>query len=261
MQAPPTGNEEPVRLATFNILSGRSPDDGRVDVERFAGAVRALDPDVLALQEVDRAQDRSGHADLTAVAAEAMGSVEHRFVAALSGTLGATWIAATGEEQPDSAAYGVALLSRYPVSAWEVVRLPALPGRVPYRFHGRRLPTLVSDEPRVGVAARVATPLGGLTVVTTHLSFLPGWNIVQLRRLMRALSGNPRLVLAGDLNMGPAAARRVTRLTSAATVATFPVEAPVRQIDHVLVAGLPAARSAGARVTGLSDHLALVVDW
>jgi endonuclease/exonuclease/phosphatase family metal-dependent hydrolase len=250
-----------VRLATFNILSGRSPDDGRVDAERFADAVGALDADVLALQEVDRAQGRSGHADLTAVAAEAMGAVEHRFVAALSGTPGATWIAATGEEQPDSAAYGVALLSRYPVSAWEVVRLPALPGRVPYRLHGRHLPTLVSDEPRVGVAVRVDSPLGELTVATTHLSFLPGWNIVQLRRLMAALRGIQRLVLAGDLNMGPATARRVTRLESAATAATFPVGAPVRQIDHVLVTGLPAARSAAARATGLSDHCALVVDW
>ena len=34
-----------------------------------------LDPDILALQEVDRDQPRSHLADLTAVAAEAMGAV------------------------------------------------------------------------------------------------------------------------------------------------------------------------------------------
>src|SRR3954466_6159476 len=112
-----------MRVATFNILHGRSPADDRVDVDRFARAVEDLDADVLALQEVDRNQPRSGHADLTAVAAEAMGAVDHLFVAALAGTPGATWMAATGEEQPDSAAYGIALLSRRPVSAWEVVRL------------------------------------------------------------------------------------------------------------------------------------------
>jgi endonuclease/exonuclease/phosphatase family metal-dependent hydrolase len=250
-----------MRVATFNILNGRSPEDGRVDLDRFAAAIRDLDPDVLALQEVDRAQDRSGHADLTAVAAEAMGAVDHRFVPALCGTPGGEWTAATGDEPPGTPAYGVALLTRFPAHGWHVVRLPALRGRAPYRFYDQRWPHLVTDEPRVGMSVRLDSPLGELTVATTHLSFLPGWNVVQLRRLMRALRGNPQLVLAGDLNLGPAAARRVTRLESAATAATFPADAPVRQIDHLLAAGLPAARSAGARETGLSDHRALLADW
>ena len=73
-----------MRLATFNILHGRSPADDRVDVDRFAAAVRSLDADVLALQEVDRNQARSANADLTAVAAQVMGAEEHRFVAALA---------------------------------------------------------------------------------------------------------------------------------------------------------------------------------
>ena len=92
-----------MRIATFNILHGRSLDDGRVDVDRLAAAVKSLDADVLGLQEVDRDQPRSLGADLTAVAAEAMGAPEHQFVAALAGTPGGTWMAATGEEQPGSA--------------------------------------------------------------------------------------------------------------------------------------------------------------
>src|SRR3954469_20928220 len=77
-----------VRIATFNILHGRSLEDGRVDVDRLADAVKSLDADVLGLQEVDRDQPRSMGADLTAVAAEAMGAPEHQFVSALSGTPG-----------------------------------------------------------------------------------------------------------------------------------------------------------------------------
>ncbi|MDQ1669719.1 MAG: hypothetical protein QOE40_1780, partial [Actinomycetota bacterium] len=43
----PDGNPGEVRIATFNILHGRSPSDDQVDPERFAEAVRTLDADVL----------------------------------------------------------------------------------------------------------------------------------------------------------------------------------------------------------------------
>ena len=252
-----------MRLATFNILhGGRHHDDEHVDSTLLADAVRDLDPDVLALQEVDRNQPRSAHADLTAVAAEAMGAVDHRFVAALAGSPGATWTAATGSEHPDSAGYGVALLSRHPVSAWQVVRLPGAPLPAPWIFHDRRLPRLVRDEPRVAVAAQVETPRDGcVTVVNTHLSFLTYWNRHQLGRLVSALGDAPRpLVLTGDLNMGPDPATRASGLRSLAAARTFPADDPVRQIDHVLADGPIVATRAEARRMPLSDHLALVVE-
>ena len=103
-----------MRMATFNILHGRSVHDGSVELDRLVDSIKQLDADVLALQEVDLDQPRSGKADLTAVAAEAMGAVSHRFVAAISGTPGATWMAATGREQPGTAAYGIALAVAVP---------------------------------------------------------------------------------------------------------------------------------------------------
>lgn len=123
-----------MRLATFNILHGRTVGDG-VEVRKLQECVSAMAPDVLALQEVDLDQPRSGLADLTAVAAEAMGAVSHRFVAAISGTPGATWIAATGREQPGAAAYGISLLSRYPAESWQVVRMPRIPVKFPNHCH------------------------------------------------------------------------------------------------------------------------------
>ncbi len=250
-----------MRVATFNILHGRSPSDDRVDVERFAAAVKSLDADVLALQEVDRNQRRSANADLTAVAADAMGAEEHRFVAALSGSPGATWMAATGDEQPDSAAYGIALLSRYPVTSWEVIRLGSTPVPVPMWFEGSRRPELVRDEPRVAVAARITTPLGELTVVNTHLSFVTWWGRHQLRTVARSLEGSDRVVLVGDLNMGLERACAITRMRPLVEQPTFPADDPREQLDHVL------ARGDVGRVTGvgghdlpLSDHRALSVD-
>jgi endonuclease/exonuclease/phosphatase family metal-dependent hydrolase len=251
-----------MRIATFNILHGRSPADDRVDVDRLAAAVRQLDADVLGLQEVDRDQPRSLGADLTAVAAEAMGAVDSQFVAALAGTPGGTWMAATGAEQPGSAAYGIALLSRYPVVSWRVVRLPTLRGRGPVWFRDSRRAAMVRDEPRVAVAAVVEGPSGQFTVANTHLSFVPFWNSWQLRRLIAGLAGTREpLVLMGDLNMEPAQAQRVSGLRPLAAGATFPVEAPARQLDHVLARGPVEAAGPGEAVRlPLSDHRALVVD-
>jgi endonuclease/exonuclease/phosphatase family metal-dependent hydrolase len=250
-----------VRLATFNILSGRSPDDGLVDERRFARAVASLDADLLALQEVDRNQPRSRRFDLTAIAAEAMDAKQYRFAAAVLGTPGGPWSLATGDEQPDSTAYGVALLSRFPVLGWKTCRLPPLPLRVPYRFDGRLRPAWVRDEPRVAVVADVDTPLGVWTVAGTHLSYLPWWNRLQLRSLVSALAdvAGP-LVLMGDLNMAPKQAHRLTRMRPLATGATFPASSPQRQIDHILMRGDLRPTVGGPRGLPVSDHRALVAD-
>ena len=250
-----------MRIATFNLLHGRSVDDGRVEPGRLSQAVAALDADVLALQEVDRNQPRSHGADLTALAAEAMGAVDACFVPALIGTPGGRWTVATGEEQKDSPGYGVALVSRYPVVSWDVVRLRAARAGLPMWFPGTHRPILVRDEPRVAVTAVIDGPSGRFTVCTMHLSFVPGWNRRQLRQVMGTLSGRPEpLVLLGDLNMTARPAVRVSGLLPLAAVPTFPVHRPTRQLDHVLVRG-------GLRATGpvesprlaLSDHRALVV--
>lgn len=279
-----------MRVVTWNVLHGCSPDDGRVDLDRFAAAVHALDADVLALQEVDRDQERSQGADLAQVAAQAMGARDHRFAAALVGPPGA-WsaapdpdrvggpghaavdatggLAATVPERlealvapsPREPAYGVALISRLPVLAWCAVRVAPLPRPVPLLVGRPIRPVVVHDEPRVAVAARVATDAGALTVATTHLSFIPGWNLVQLRRLVRALDrevGAGPLVLTGDLNTGPRRARWVSGLTGLAAGPTFPAPAPRTQLDHVLGRDVRACHGEVHHLP-VSDHRALGV--
>jgi endonuclease/exonuclease/phosphatase family metal-dependent hydrolase len=252
-----------MRFATFNILHGRSPTDGTVDIDRFAACIRALDADVLALQEVDKDQPRSHSADLTAVAAEAMGAQEHVFVAAISGTPGATWVAATGHEQPGSASYGIALLSRFPVDSWQSVRLPKIPARFPLWLAEPRKWIFFKEEPRAAAIARVRTPDGPATVVSTHLSFVPRWNHYQLTRLARDLKAFPDpVVLMGDLNMAGSKPAQLTGYRSLADVATFPAHSPSRQLDHVLLRGTLGAPQPGHAVPlDVSDHQALVVDF
>ena len=251
-----------MRLATFNILHGRNPADGRVDLDRLRAAIRSLDPDVLALQEVDRDQPRSHGADLTAVAAEAMGALTHRFVAALSGTPGATWMAATERDMPGTASYGIALLSRYPVLDWQVLRLPRIGFPFPMWLPGPRKVIVVREEPRAVVIGHIDGPSGPFVVANTHLSFVPGWGRLQLNRIRRDLAAMPGpTVLMGDLNMPDPLPAKLTGYRPLATHPTFPLEVPDRQLDHILVRGsLGAVLDSAAPVLGLSDHRALVVD-
>ena len=194
----------------------------------------------------------------TAVAAEAMGAGEHRFVAAMTGSPGATWVAATGEEQPDAATYGVALLSRHPVrrGRWSSCRCCEAP--TPFWFRGQRLPTLVRDEPRVAVAAQVEAPARdddrGLhppvlrAVVERPAAALPG-------RARCAPAERP-LVLTGDLNLRPAPGRGPHRDDPGRDLADLPGDAPREQLDHILLDGAArrdrrrAPRTCRCRTTG-----------
>jgi endonuclease/exonuclease/phosphatase family metal-dependent hydrolase len=146
-----------------------------------------------------------------------------------------------------------------------------VPTRFPMMFKGSRRPTWVRDEPRVAVVATVQTPYGELSVVNSHLPFIPWWNGRQLHSLVRSIDHVDRpLVLMGDLNMRPTRAQALSGMRPLANGLTFPAGDPREQIDHVLVDGgreadgalhdaLGSATSAAVELP-LSDHRALVVD-
>ncbi len=250
-----------MRLATFNLLHGRSLTDGRVVPQRLAEAARTLAADVVGLQEVDRGQPRSGGADQTEQVARATGAEHWRFLPAIVGTPGAAWRAATDDDSQADPAYGVGLVSRWPVSSWQVVRLPAARVRAPVLLPGTRRVVWLQDEPRVGLVAVVETPLGPVTVGTTHLSFVPGRNGAQLRRLTTAMAQLPGpRVLLGDFNLPGPLPRLLTRWRALARTPTYPAPDPRVQLDHVLASGeLPPVAAVHALPLPVSDHRALVV--
>ncbi|MCX4746880.1 endonuclease/exonuclease/phosphatase family protein [Kitasatospora sp. NBC_01287] len=216
----------PLRIATFNLLHGQPlAADGtplpypEQAADPLFAAITALDADVLALQEVDRYQQRSGLSDQSAVAAAAMGAADWRFAAALHGRPApvAGWLrnpavpglrvygpeeVATAIELPS---YGTTLLTRLPVRHWRARRFAPAPFGLPLRVAGRRGLTPVPDEPRAALAAVLEGERGPFTVVATHLSFVPGWNMAQLAGIRRWIADLPRPYLVlGDFNLvGP----------------------------------------------------------
>ncbi len=260
-------------FGTFNLLSGRSVDDGLVVPDRLRAAIAAIDVDVLALQEVDRGQDRSAGVDQLAVAATALGAVAGAFAPTLHGVPGPgrAWQVASGEPvvwpaaDPGGPSYGVGLVSRLPVSAWHVLRFPAARGFLPLPVpgpSGRPRLLLVPEEPRVALAAVVRTPDGPVTVVSTHLSFVPLAAVRQLRavaRWARAMPG-PRLLL-GDLNLPGPLPARLTGWARLGRAPTFPSPAPRLQLDHALGHGWPGGVVAEVTTppAPLSDHRPLLL--
>ena len=174
------------------------------------------------------------------------------------------WTPSTdGDEETNQPTYGVGLVSRLPVQSWHVRRFGPAPVGMPLMVHGSRGLTHVRDEPRVGVAAVLDGRSGPLTVVAAHLSFMPGWNVAQLRTLARWARGfpGPRLLI-GDFNLPGALPRVTTRWAQLARAATYPSWRPRVQFDHVLGDGIDtsAVRDVQVMRLGVSDHCALAVD-
>ena len=254
-----------LRLGSFNLLSGRSLADGSVETGRLISAIQTLDVDLLAVQEVDRFQPRSGGTDQTALIAATLGATASRFVPTVDGTPGEPgWTPSGPEPRLDVPQFGVALISRLPVAVaqWHVLRLEPARGRFPIPIPSRPPRLLwLNDEPRVVIAAVLERPR--ITVACTHLSFVPTTTVRQLRAVrdwLERLPG-PRFLL-GDLNLPPGPVHRITRWTPLVSAPTFPSPAPRLQLDHVLASELPAGSRAAGRVLRMpiSDHRAVVID-
>jgi endonuclease/exonuclease/phosphatase family metal-dependent hydrolase len=214
-----------MRIATWNVRHGR-PARGFTSNRRLAAAVAALDVEVLAVQEVERRVIRSWFADQPALVARAMGARSRAYAPARS-------LALIGSD-------GVALCSRMPIRRHDSVELPHAKG-----------------QPRVALVAE----LDALAVVTTHLQNEEHEARRQLEWLLARLGViHGPCVLLGDLNLRPADIAPLLEgsgFVSAGGAFTNPADAPIQQIDHVLVRGVVAA-PAIVGAAPVSDHLPLV---
>jgi len=266
-----------MRVATWNLLHG-IPLLDPLNVPNLADVACTVSADLIGLQEVDRQQLRSNYEHQTKTVADAIGLPYWVYAPAVIGTPGETWEDATdsqihshqhSESESDQPHYGIGLASRYPLTNIEVLRFKPAPLSLPLLVPSDPRPRLmkVSDEPRLAIIADVETPLGLFTVANTHLSFVPGYNVKQLRKLTKHLGvrTNPVLII-GDFNLPGKLANLVSRWDSLATLPTYPTFKPRIQFDHIISRGLSdeaikqARDSAEVMPLAISDHCALVVE-
>ncbi|HEX5993946.1 MAG TPA: endonuclease/exonuclease/phosphatase family protein [Jiangellales bacterium] len=252
-----------LRFGTFNILHGRSLAAGTVREDDLRAAAVGLDTDILALQEVDRGQPRSQKVDQASAVADALDAPWWRFAPAFNGTPNRPFTPADPMSDGPGPSFGIALVSRLAVLRWYGRRFPAAPVPVPLTIAGERGLRAVYDHPRVVLAAIVVGPDGPFTVVATHLSFVPGWNVRQLHSIIRwaAKMPGPRILL-GDLNLPGRLPAVLSGWQQLARVPTFPSWQPRVQWDHVLADGFESGtiRNVTTLRFGISDHTALTVD-
>lgn len=233
----PAAPDEPApvawRVVTYNIRHGRGM-DGRVDMERTAAVLRRLEPDIVALQEVDERAERSGRVDQAAELGRLLG---------MHPAFGSFFPYQEGR-------YGMAVLSRRPIKSVRSVGLP--PG----------------NEPRVALAVEIERPdLGSLMVVNVHLDWVRDdtFRLAQAEELARFLDGvDMPFILLGDFNDEPGSRTLDLFLGRAIEAAkpperrlTFPSDDPRREIDFVLAAPRGAWRTGTAEVVeeaAASDH-------
>ncbi|WP_314588525.1 endonuclease/exonuclease/phosphatase family protein [Paenibacillus terrigena] len=162
-----------LRVLTYNIHHGEGM-DGVVDLQRIANVMQSLQPDIIALQEVDKYVPRSDDVDQTAELARRMG---------MTGVFGKAIDLMGGE-------YGVAVLSRFPVITEQKTYLP----------------NVKQGEQRILLTVKLdlGEELPPLTFSAVHLE----WNPKQIQAKQAAAiielhSKETPYVLAGDLNAIP----------------------------------------------------------
>jgi endonuclease/exonuclease/phosphatase family metal-dependent hydrolase len=227
---------EPLEVLVYNIHAGK--DAAGVDnLERVADLVKSTGADLVLLQEVDRHTTRSGNVDQLAVLTRLTG---------MHGVFGKSLDYQGGE-------YGIAILSRWPISNETVIPLRIDP---PQPRAGGSL------EPRI---AFVATT-NGMTVMNTHFdaSREDTWRLQEVDALLRSAAIHKPLLTGGDFNSEPDS-RIYARMTGAGyrdawaicgggPQLTYPASNPVKRIDYLFFAGKATCASAEVLATEASDH-------
>ena len=219
---PPVAFDGKLRVLSYNIHHANPPSKaGVIDLQAVAGVIKAQEPHLVALQEVDVYTARSGK---TLHQAEELGrltGMKAYFAKAIN---------------YDGGEYGVAILSKFPLEGAQGTPLPTAEG--------------TDGEPRIMMSALVTLPGGKkIRFASTHLDAQRGDTnrVLQMGRILELLKGETLpVVIAGDFNADPSS--RVvgmldsdfTRTCTTGCGFTIPVPVPTKTIDYI------AYKSAGA---------------
>lgn len=224
-----------IKVLSYNIHHGEGT-DGNFDLPRIARVIQSVDPDLVAVQEVDVRTRRASGVDQAAELARLTGMHE---------VFGRTIDHQGGW-------YGNVLLSRWPVQGFLVQAFPFTPGR----------------EARGALEATIKIP-ADFRIFATHLDVTEKDRLLAVewlaKRIAELPAGTP-MILAGDFNAAPGS-RAFKALSEQWTTdpeikPTSPAEKPEKQIDFVAFRPRERWRVIETRVLNepvASDHRPILV--
>lgn len=199
--------------------------------------IRQSNADIVLLQEVDRGTTRSGQIDELAILMRFTG---------MYGQFGKSLDYQGGE-------YGIAVLSRWPIEAHEVVPLRVEP---PQERAGG------SHEPRIALVVTTH----GLRILNTHID-ASGEDTYRIQEIPQVLAAAKGAIAGGDFNSTPDSAVHAKVMTAGYRDAwlecgkgnelTYPSITPQKRIDYVFLHG--GCSEARVIETEASDHRPLLV--
>jgi len=205
-----------LRILCYNIHYGQG-NDGVYDLERLAEVIKAVKPDLVALQEVDVMVRRSGKVHQASKLGELCG---------LKSFYGPT-------QHYEGGLYGNAILTNLPVS--DVLIHP-----LPYTDATPELTTY----PRAAIALTVTAPDGKpLRFISTHFQHNVETDRVNqshaINELFAAEGDDLRTILAGDMNAIPGSEpvqvleTKWQNAIDEAAAPTVPSQNPTSRIDYI----------------------------
>jgi endonuclease/exonuclease/phosphatase family metal-dependent hydrolase len=268
-----------------SLADGKNADGLHCAVENLAGAMQTLDgqvhSDIYGFQEVDHFLPRSTSRPQMRDIAETLGARDWAMAPSIIGTPGEKW-RPLRKDEPEiitnksshldlmHESYGIGIVSKVPVISWHRLNLGnspiGMPLVVPGDETGRGRPRFiyVRDEPRVAIAAVLENRW---VVINTHLSFIPGFNLAQLRKIKKwaeklGKDNNSRIVILGDLNLPKNLPVIGSDWISLVKKNTYPSWGAKIQFDYILSRDLEEVQYQELSIAplGISDHLPIGVE-
>ena len=229
-----------IKVLSFNILHGATT-QGDFNLDAIAKVIIEVDPDFVALQEVDYKTNRAKKYDL---------ATELGWRAKMAPLFARAMPYDGGE-------YGEGVLSKHTFLQTRNVDLPFIPG----------------DEPRAALEITTVLPSGDtINFIGTHLDHLRNDEnrIMQAKKINQVFSSNPYpMILAGDLNAEPGSEPMnileemwTSSYTKDQQKFTYPSDQASKKIDYVLFYPENRWRVIETKViqdTIASDHCAYLV--
>lgn len=207
-----SGTSQTIRIMAYNIHHGCDTSE-KLQLQNIAELIKKSRVEIVGLEEVDSVCNRSGNTDQAKILGELTG-MHYAYVRHFSF---------------DGGSYGLALLSKFPISELKNIRLPVI--------------TAENGSTRALLTATLKLPKEkNIIVGVAHLDYRSDSSRLRQSQIILQMFKNEKksILLLGDLNAYPGSKeiyslKKLFTDTNASGYLTFPAFHPKEKIDYIMV--------------------------